>query len=412
MILLEVRREDRLLKGRNTKLSVAKGSTGKSSRKSAASGRTTLRVAYDRSAETLDLSGTANQYGPPRAVVNALGNASSQDLRMPAWETAALTRHAYSNALRIPVAELAAFRGVTDFLNALAQTVPHNSVSIPLPAPAGLLRAFPGRQMRGSLPGSLPSLELVNEAMSTSDVVITTNPNHLVGTLLDPSALVEIALSHPDSLLVVDESHIDFLGEPAAESLVGAPADNIVAIRSTSDFFGIPANPVAVAWCTEPVTLARITGRDRSQLKEGQLAAQQCRQIGAMDALATAAALEATEWAARAKLLLTYDALWLSQLLARVPGRVIERDVGVHYRALLTKHVELISQTFRSHGVQVLELGGSEAEGPLGLRILAPNFEGQSLVEEAVDEIAHRLQAASPVSEVAEPEELHSDTAP
>ncbi|MEX2587528.1 MAG: aminotransferase class I/II-fold pyridoxal phosphate-dependent enzyme [Actinomycetota bacterium] len=388
------------MKGNNTKLYATKGVPGKSPRRSGAG--VTLKVAYDKSSETLDLSSTVNQYGPPQSVMDALAGAPSQDLRMPAWESAALIRHAYSNALKTPVNQLAAFRGVTDFVNAVAQTVPHNRVSVPLPAPAGLLKGFPGRQLRGSLPGSLPSLELINEAMATSDLVVITNPNHLVGTHTDPSSLVEVALAHPDCFLVVDESHIDFLDEPSAHSLVGAPTDNIIAVRSTSDFFGIPSSPVAVAWCADAVHIARITGRDRSQLKEGQLAAQECRQIGAMDAVATAAALETGEWAARAKLLLTYDALWLSQLLSNAPGRLIEHGVGVHYRTFLTRHVNLMSQTFRSHGVQVLELGGSEAEGPRGLRILAPNFEGQPLVQEAVDEIIDRTGDAPPELETTE----------
>lgn len=396
------------MRGNKTKLSVAKPAASKS--RNLSGGKSSLlKVAYDKSSETLDLSGTVNQYGPPRSVMDALGSASPQDLRMPAWEAFALVRHAYSNALQVPVDELSAFRGVADFVKAVSQTLPHDTVSIPMPAPAALLSAFPGRQLRGSLPGSLPNLELIHEAMATSDLVMITNPNHLVGAQIDPSALVEVALANPDSLLVVDETHVDFLNDPSAQTLVGAPTDNVIALRSVSDLFGIPANPVAVAWCADRAITARITGRNRSQLKEGELAAQNCRQIGAMDALATAAALEAHEWAARAKLFLTYDALWLSQLLSHAPGRVVEHDVGVHYRAILTKHVEFMSQIFRSHGVRVLELGGSSAEGPRGLRILAPNFEGQSLLEEAVDEIIERVADAPHLREPEDQETLHTD---
>lgn len=393
------------MKSGKSKLYVTKGSAKAMS----TIGKTQLKVAYDKSSETLDLSGTANQYGPPQSVMKALCDAPSQDLRMLAWEAGALVRHAYSNALRVPVDELAAFRGVADFLNAVAQTVSLDRVIVPLPASGDLLRAFPGRQLRGSGPGSLPSLELINEAMAASDLTLITNPNHLVGVQMDSGELLEVALANPNSILVVDETHIEFLHEPSAETLVGAPADNIIVLRSTSDFFGIPASPVAVAWCADAETIAGITGRERSQIRSGHAAARDCRQIGALDALATAAALEAGEWAARSKMVLTYDALWLSQLLYRAPGRVVEHNVGVHFRAFLTRHVKLMSQTLRSHGVQVLELNGSEAEGPMGLRILAPNFEGQPLVEAAVDEIVHKLSDAPHLQGTAEQDDLQSD---
>lgn len=389
-----------------TRLYLASRSSRKSSSARSVSGTTTLRVAYDQSAEMLDLSGTVNQYGPPQSVIEALGGASALDLQMPPWEASTCVRLAYSEALNVPAGELVSFRGIADFIGATSQTVPHELVSVPLPAPASLLRAFPGRQIRRSLPGSLPSLELINEGMGCSEIVFITNPDHLLGTHLDPSALIEIALAHPDSILVADETYIDFLAEPARESLISAPADNVIVLRTISEFFGIPSSPAAVAWCADPARIARMTGRNRSQPEEGLRAVETGRQIGGIDALATAAALDATDWAERAKLLLTYDALWLSKVLARTHGRVVEHDVGVHFRALLTRHARLMSQTFRSHGVQVLVLGGSNAEGPRGLRIQAPNFEGQAAVEAAVAEITEQLSASPGPGR----EEVHTDS--
>lgn len=392
-----------------TKLYIASSSENESPAPVRTRSKHNLKVAYDRSAERIDLSGTVNHYGPPKAVVDALGEVSPRDLRMPAWEAAGLVLDCYAVALGAPADELVPFRGVGDFVGAVRSTLAHDRISLPLPAPSGLLKAFPGRALRSSSPGSLPNLALVNDAMSAYEVVFVGNPNHLVGMLLDPSGLVEVAMAHPESTLVVDESYIDFLDEPSRETLVGASTDNVVVLRTTAKFFALTAGPVAVAWCGDPSRIAQLTGRSGSVGEQGRHAAREARQIGGLDALATAQALECAEWAARAKLVLTYDALWLSQRLSRISGRVIEHDVGVHFRTVLSRHARLMEQVFRSHGVQVLELRGSRLEGPRGIRVMAPTFEGQALVEAAVDEIAERVSGGAREGRASGRDGLRSD---
>ena len=73
------------------------------------------------------------------------------------------------------------------------------------------------------------------------DVVVVVNPNNPTGTIFSSQALHEWAMQHPATTLIVDESFIEFSGQPSVMSLLeDSPLPNIIIVKSLSKNLGIP----------------------------------------------------------------------------------------------------------------------------------------------------------------------------
>ena len=84
------------------------------------------------------------------------------------------------------------------------------------------------------------------------------------------------------------------------------------------------------------------------------------------------AAMDSVEWAAGSRRALHRDATWLAVALRRLPGTLIEQDVGVHYRCLVSAQAGEIAARFAEHGVGVRVLGRAHGAHVPVVRILAP----------------------------------------
>ena len=102
-------------------------------------------------------------------------------------------------------------------------------------------------------------------------------------------------------------------------------------LRSPSKFWGIAATRVGVAWCRDRERLSALLGR------------RETWPISGLDVAVAEVAMASDEWAERARLDLAGDAAWLAAALDELPGRLVEQDVGVHYRCLITEHAEEIA---------------------------------------------------------------------
>ncbi|MEA2195121.1 MAG: hypothetical protein QOG42_1555, partial [Solirubrobacteraceae bacterium] len=177
---------------------------------------------------------------------------------------------------------------------------------------------------------------------------------------------------------VVDESYVDFVPDPGAASVVGTDAENIVVLRSPSKFWGIAATRVGVAWCPDRERLCRLLGR------------RETWPISGLDVAVAEAAMGSVEWAERCRLDLARDAAWLADVLRALPGTLVEQDVGVHYRCLITEHADDLAARMAAHGVGVRALGRAHGADPGALRVLAPLPHQRDLVASAVRAAAGR----------------------
>jgi histidinol-phosphate aminotransferase len=324
-----------------------------------------------RAGARLDLAGAVNRYGPPEAVLRALRTLSPRDIQAPPTDAAARLTERYASVLGVDPGELVAGRGPDDFLRAIAARAPHGSVAVLLPAPAEVLAIFPGQGFTCFSGRQVPTLEQVDVALDQADTVILSNPHALTGAVLDPIALAEIAGRHPASTLVVDETDIDYLPEPGRSSLVGTDADNVIVLRSASEFSGMGSTRAGVAW-----------SRDRYLLRvlfDPRFASP----VSGLDVVATEAALASRVWADAVRRQLAEDGGWLASALAPL-GQVAEANVVSPFRCVVTDRAAELAAGFATHGVDVLLLGPAEGMHPGGIRVAAPRVSERAAFTAAV----------------------------
>jgi histidinol-phosphate/aromatic aminotransferase/cobyric acid decarboxylase-like protein/choline kinase len=74
-----------------------------------------------------------------------------------------------------------------------------------------------------------------------ADVVVVVNPNNPTGSVLPTAWLLDFADRHGDKRLIVDESFIDFSGQPSIlDGLRERPRPNVIVLKSLSKCFGVP----------------------------------------------------------------------------------------------------------------------------------------------------------------------------
>ena len=132
-------------------------------------------------------------------------------------------------------------------------------------------------------------------------------------------------------------------------------------LRSPSKFWGIAATRVGVAWCADPRAPVRAARppRDVADLGSGRRGRR-----GRDGERRRGPSARACDLAA--------DAAWLAGRLRELPGTLVERDVGVHYRCLITDAGGEIAAAHGEHGVGVRTLGRAHGVEPGALRVLAP----------------------------------------
>ncbi|NUQ01970.1 MAG: cobyric acid synthase, partial [Armatimonadetes bacterium] len=96
--------------------------------------------------------------------------------------------------------------------------------------------------------------------LQPGDLLVVGRPHDLSGDLPSAGALRDLAAAHPAVTLVVDEALLDFVAE--ATSLAGA-ADNLVVLRSMSQFWAIPGVRLGFA-----VAAPEVAARLRQQMPE------------------------------------------------------------------------------------------------------------------------------------------------
>jgi histidinol-phosphate/aromatic aminotransferase/cobyric acid decarboxylase-like protein len=90
------------------------------------------------------------------------------------------------------------------------------------------------------------------------DLVVVGNPNNPTGTLTEPRVLAGVA--RPGRLLVVDESFIEFTGDPAASLATSSDLAGVVVVRSVTKLFGLAGIRCGYL-LAEPELVSRLEGQ-------------------------------------------------------------------------------------------------------------------------------------------------------
>lgn len=112
-------------------------------------------------------------------------------------------------------------------------------VLIPKPTFGEYSRIFPAAAFYSDDVG-LHTDEIARRAESC-EVVVLVNPNNPTGSVLPTAWIHSLVAAHPDRMFVVDESFIDFSGQPGLLPLLAEhPLPNVILIKSLSKALGIP----------------------------------------------------------------------------------------------------------------------------------------------------------------------------
>jgi histidinol-phosphate/aromatic aminotransferase/cobyric acid decarboxylase-like protein len=307
----------------------------------------------------LDLSTCVNPYGPPDAVLEALRGMPAEAVRAHPYAAAGKVESAYAEYTGLPAAEFVAGRGTSELIWSLAHHLGGKTVGLPMPSYTEFRRAFPQARAFGGGPSTHPA-DVLDQAMQACDVVVLSNPHNPTGQVIPRNDLADIALRHPASLLVVDESYIDFLAGHAAMTMAGCGLANVIVLRSPSKFFGLAGVRSGVAWSVHP-------------LREQWRRRRTNWPVSAFAAKALRAALAETSWAATVRRALGDDAAWLETSLGQsglaiTPGRL-------HFRLLTgSGHgVARFAAALESCGIAVRVLEEAYGVGTPAVRVSSPH---------------------------------------
>ena len=260
----------------------------------------------------------------------------------------------YATKLAVSETELLPARGTTEMIWKVATVRRDKGVAVPLPAYTDHLRVATSR--KHSYRCHSDGIDL---AMAENGTVLISNPSNPLGTLLARDELAECARRHPTSLLVIDESYVEFCVEPESVTMVGQPLENLLVLRSPSKFYGIAAARAGVAWSRDAAVRAAIGGRRGSWVLSG------------IDAQVAHVALDDEDWARDARRATLEDAQVLEQRLMET-GRRVWVGASTHFRLYAPPDPVKTAEKLLEHGVLVRLLGAEHGLDCNALRISAP----------------------------------------
>jgi histidinol-phosphate aminotransferase len=208
--------------------------------------------------------------------------------------------------------------------------------------------------------------------MQACDVVIVSNPHNPTGQVIQRRDLADMALRHPASVLVVDESYMDFLADEAAGTLVGCEADNVIVLRSPSKFWGLAGIRSGAAWSRQPL---------RAQWDRWRTTWP----VSAFAAAALRTALAGKPWVSGIRQVLARDAAWLENCLT--PTGLDITPGCLHFRLLTGPAPEVgrLAARLGSCGIAVRVLEEAYGTGGPAIRISAPRCQDRSRLAVALD---------------------------
>ncbi|MER5885920.1 aminotransferase class I/II-fold pyridoxal phosphate-dependent enzyme [Streptomyces sp. NPDC001941] len=329
--------------------------------------------AYAAGQITVDLSICHNPYGPsPRAIEAGMRLLAESPgaLAPPPYGCEEPYLDAYADRLGVPATELAAGRGVTEFLIVLARLLRGRRPAVITPDYTHTLRLFsygaqyvPGQAVLDTDIGRLTRLR---RAMASQSVVVLSNPCNPTGQCLPPGEIISICTDFPQSLMILDEEYVDLHGPGL--TTVGADVDNLVVLRSTGKSYGIVGTRAGVMWT-----------RSKELLSLVRMEMQDPWRLSLLDAVMAAAALQDEQWLEGTRNALHRDAARLEDHLRDAFGpraRLQGPDHPLHYRFVHLPNPRPVVEHLSEHGVSVRSFGDYGGHIP-GIRFAAPSTDEQ-----------------------------------
>lgn len=186
-----------------------------------------------------DFAFIRNMYFPTSAMLSQM-RASLPELVANYGSTQTVLNEKLAYFLRCRSENVHLLNGASQFLaTMLHRWFQPDRVLIPKPTFGEYTRLFPGARTYGDC-GAINLNELEDRA-ANADLVVVVNPNNPTGTTVRTEELQALATRLPDKTLLVDESFIEFSGQPSIVPWAEAThATNVLVLKSLSKSLGVP----------------------------------------------------------------------------------------------------------------------------------------------------------------------------
>ena len=205
----------------------------------------------------LDFAFIRNMYFPTPAMISEL-RANLPQLIVNYGSTQSIIGAKLAYYLLCEASNLRVLNGASEFFPILRRWFAPQDVLLPSPTFGEYLRAFPGAPAYSDRVGI--NMDEVDSRARSGGLVVFVNPNSPTGTVLPTSELVAIATGHPDTTVLVDESFIEFSGEPSILPTVESEGlANVIVLKSLSKSLGIPGIRLGFLYTTSERILNRVS---------------------------------------------------------------------------------------------------------------------------------------------------------
>lgn len=249
-----------------------------------------LRNYFERSAQSIILSGNENPLGPSALALAAIRDRLQQLHRYPDKD-ARLLRGKLACRLDVEPGQVLLGNGSCELIEHIARAClePGDEAVIPMPSfPVyrSATRAAGGTVVSAALPqGGYDVEEILARVTPRTRLVMIGTPNNPTGTLLDAAALDRLVEALPDRVwLLVDEAYCDYLDAAETGDALGwvARGSNVIVVRSFSKAHGLAG--LRIGYAVAPLHIAQAVERLRQSYNTNSLA--QCAAAAAMDDVA------------------------------------------------------------------------------------------------------------------------------
>jgi histidinol-phosphate/aromatic aminotransferase/cobyric acid decarboxylase-like protein/choline kinase len=119
-------------------------------------------------------------------------------------------------------------------------------------------RIFPNAAAYADRPG-FDTDEIAKKA-AAAELIVFVNPNNPTGSVISTEWVYRFAADHPQKHVLVDESFIEFSGQPSVTTLLEkAPLPNLVVLKSLSKSLGVPGLRIGYAYSCDDAFNAWLT---------------------------------------------------------------------------------------------------------------------------------------------------------
>jgi histidinol-phosphate/aromatic aminotransferase/cobyric acid decarboxylase-like protein/choline kinase len=195
-----------------------------------------------------DFAFIRNMYFPPPSMLSELrGNLPDLLLNYGSAQTHLNLKLAYF--LMCHPTNVVMLNGASQFYPMLRSWFEDRRVLRPDPTFGEYARMFPGAAVYPDRPGE--EATDLDDMAAAADLIVVVNPNNPTGSVRSTESLTHLITRHPDKTFLIDESFIEFSGQPSIIPWLEAEhVTNVMVLKSLSKSLGVPGLRVGYLYTT------------------------------------------------------------------------------------------------------------------------------------------------------------------